>query len=613
MPESTRNNIHQSKSSSIKKQPFHVVAIGASAGGMDPLISFFKNMPSDTGMAFIVVQHLSSDFKSLMGEILVHSTSMPIHTVEEGMSIQSNTIYLLPPNHTMTIKKDCFHLEPKNKDEQIHYPIDILFESLATAYKTKAIAVVLSGSGTDGSRGIVKIAEAGGLVLVESTHEAQFIGMPQSAIATEVADYIAQVNELPDIIIQYANDPLAFKPTVSEHDLHYSPEYEQLFKLLHNHYNLDFSHYKISTVFRRIDRRIQTLKLHTMQAYLEYLQIQPEELALLYKDLLIGVTLFFRDQAAFDLLEKNVIPVLFEKQQQTHEDIRVWCAACSTGEEAYSLAILFFEYAEKNNLPLNIKIFATDISVDLMNIASIGIYSKDAIQYISQKRLERYFTREGEQYKITPAIREMIIFVPHNLLTSPPFIKMDLISCRNFLIYVQPLIQKKILSLLHLGLNPNGFLFLGPSENIGELTPFVKAISTTWKIYKKTNALPSHLLFNQNGSPTFSNTSNPISAIKRLITGPITSYMPKVTGSSLPVYAYQALIKQFIPCGFILDEYFNVLHILGNAGDYISHEEGVAKLDIISMISTKLKMPLNEALHRTKKNKHAMTYANITY
>ena len=586
-----------------------VVALGASAGGTEALLSFFENMPKITGIAFIVIQHLSPDFKSLMPDLLKNHTSMPIHVIKEGLLIEKDHIYLVPPKKNALIESDHFILVEQRNRPTINYPIDILFESLAIHYKDKAIAIVLSGTGTDGSHGIIKVAQLGGLVLAQSPEEAQFSGMPQSAIATDVVFKVQPIVELAEFVAKFSVDPGAVKALSVDRMLHYNAEHEQIFNFLFRKYKVDFNYYKIGTVLRRIERRCHALKLHNLQEYIAYLQNNSEELDLLYKDLLIGVTLFFRDPAAFNVLEKNIVPFLFEKQKQTGEDIRVWCSACSTGEEAYSIAILFFEYAEKNKIPLHIKIYATDINTDFLSVASAGIYNKEAFEFISKKRLQHYFVCQDNQYKIIKPIRDLLVFAPHNLLSSPPFIKMDLISCRNFLIYVQPIMQQKTLSLLHLGLNISGFLFLGPSESIGELDQFVEPISSTWKIYKKTAIQPPQLLFNNSGGPTF---HRPAMIPQSIGYQPRTNELILQSGASvLPEPAYLSLIKDFVPCGFIIDDSYKILHVLGRAGEYIFYQEGIVNFDILSLILAALKSPLNAALYAAKKSKTPQVFSDI--
>lgn len=599
----------KSKDHATSTAPSYVVALGASAGGTEALLSFFESMPKINGLVFIIIQHLSPDFKSLMPDLLRNHTTMPIHVIEEGLSIESDRIYLVPPKKNALIEEGHFVLIEQKKRPTVNYPIDILFESLAINYKDKAIAVVLSGTGTDGSHGIVKVAQLGGLVLAQSPDEAQFSGMPQSAIATDVVFKIQSVAELAQFIAQFSADPSKVTAQLVDKVVHYNAEHEQIFNLLYKKYKLDFNHYKVGTVLRRIERRCHALKLHSLQEYTAYIQNNSNELDVLYNDLLIGVTLFFRDPAAFKVLEKNIVPLLFEKQKQTGDDIRVWCSACSTGEEAYSLAILFYEYAEKNNIPLHIKLYATDINTDFLQLASAGVYGKEAFEFISKKRLQHYFVRQDDRYKIIKPIRDLLVFAPHNLLTSPPFIKMDLISCRNFLIYVQPIMQQKILSLLHLGLNLSGFLFLGPSESIGDLGQFVEPVSPTWKIYKKTAIQAPQLLFNSGGGPEF---HRPV-LIPQLRSNQagLNEAAPQAGPGILPEPAYLSLIKDFVPCGFIIDESYNILHVLGRAGEYIFYQEGIVKFDILSLILEALKSPLNVALYAAKKSKIPQLFSNI--
>ena len=586
--------------------PSYVVALGASAGGTEAILSFFENLPKINGLAFIVIQHLSPDFESLMPELIKNHTTLPVQVIEDGTLIKNNNIYLVPPKHNALIQEGHLVLVDQKKRPDVNYPINMLFESLAVNYKDKAIAIILSGTGSDGTQGIIRISQSGGLVLAQSPEEAQFPGMPESAIATDMVFKVQSIVELAHFMLQFSVDPNAVSATVDKM-LSYNDEYEQIFGFLFKKYKLDFNYYKVGTVFRRIERRCHSLKLHNLQEYIAYLQDNNEELDLLYKDLLIGVTSFFRDPAAFHIIEKKIVPLLFEKQKQSGDDIRVWCAACSTGEEAYSIAILLYEYAEKNKLPLRIKIYATDIHAEFLKIASAGTYSKEAVETISKKRLQHYFVQHDNQYKIIKPIRDMLVFAPHNLLASPPFIKMDLISCRNFLIYVQPIMQQKILSLLHLGLNLSGFLFLGPSESVGELNQFVEPISPTWNIYKKTAIQPPQLLFHSNTVPAFHHpavTPQPISSQPRI------NDMVAPAGA-LPAQAYLSLIKDFVPCGFIIDDSFKVLHVLGHAGDFIFYQEGVVKFDILSLILEALKSPLNVALYAAKKSKASQLFSNI--
>lgn len=582
----------------------YYVGIGASAGGTEALLSFFENIPNNTGFVYIIAQHLSPDFKTLMPELLSRNSHLSIQTIKDGLFMTPNTIYLLPPEKTLTIEAGHFVLSNKKEKPLVSYPIDILFQSLAMNYKDKAIAVVLSGCGSDGTQGIQSISKNGGIILVQSPEDSQFSSMPENAIATNLVNYVLPVERISELIVRFSNDPKIFNTKLNHKVLRYNAEHEQLFNLLFQHFKVDFNQYKAGTILRRIDRKMQALNFNGFQEYIAYLQNNEEELNLLYKDLLIGVTLFFRDPEAFDVLEKKVIPLLFEKQQQTNTDIRVWCAACATGEEAYSLAILLYEYAEKNKLPLKIKLYATDINTDFLTTASRGIYSPELLKYVSKKRRDHYFIQQNKQYKIIKPIRDMVIFAPHNLLVSPPFFKMDLICCRNFLIYVQPLIQKKILSLLHFGLNIPGYLFLGPSESLGDLAQFVEPITAAWNIYKKTSIQPNHLLFNPNGSPL-------AMVSQQIVPSLSSSFSSHIDSSSLPIYVYQEVLKDLIPCGFIIDESHRILHVYGRAGEFIFYQEGVAKLGISSLIISDLQLTLKAALFEAKKNRSAQAYKDI--
>lgn len=594
-----------------KKMPSHLVALGASAGGAEALQSFFQHMPIDSGAAFVVVQHLPSDFENLLGEVVQNWTEMPVFTVQEGLNPEANTVYIVPPKKNLIMEDNHFFLKEPPKQTFLNHPIDILFNSIADCYGERVVAVILSGTGNDGSLGVIKISECGGLVLVQTPEEAQFDGMPSAAIATNVATCILTTENLPKAIMQYVSNPLSLKKKNVSANENFPKEYKNLFKLLTDTYNVDFHHYKEGTISRRIARRMHVLNLDTLQKYMAYLEATPEELALLYKELLIGVSCFFRDPEAFDILAEQVIPVLFEQKSGMNDDIRIWCPACANGEEAYSLAILFYEYAERRQIPLKIKIFATDISFDFLNSSWRNKYSQESVANVSPERLKRFFIKQDDHYKVSQVLRELVVFSPHDLLASPPFIKMDLISCRNFLIYIQAPTQKRILYSLHSSLNIPGFLFLGASETVGELSLYMDPISSTWKIYEKKIPIPIQTLFNHTGHPM--SLTQPIHPLSESLTNSFSiahHQMPKST-ATLPIYVYHALLKEFIPCGFIIDEFHNVLHIFGRAGEFILHQEGPVKLNILSMLSITLKTALTAALQRVEKNKETLTYADV--
>ncbi len=408
-------------------------------------------------MAFVIIQHLSPDFKSMMYELLARDTKMEIHRVEDGMRVEANHIYLLPPRKELIIAGGELHLIDKDISKGLTLPIDRFFESLARECGARAIGLVLSGSGSDGSRGIRDIAQAGGLVICESEETAKFDGMPLSAQATGMVDMVLPPEEMGQALLRHAANPLDSK---KESQMAYEIEQvrlglkgaEAIYELFRHEYDLDFSMYKEATVLRRIGRRLAMSECPTIDSYAERLKVDKAELNSLYQDLLIGVTQFFRDEEAFQYLQEFVLPDLLERRDD-ERPIRVWVSACATGEEAYSLAILFHEAFEAANRKVHLKIFATDVHKRSLVQAGRGLFGEESMKNVSEARRQRYFVQQEGVYRISNEIRELIVFAPHNLLRDAPFTDLDFISCRNLLIYFQPAAQSKALSLFHFGLN----------------------------------------------------------------------------------------------------------------------------------------------------------------
>ncbi len=478
---------NQNSSDATEIKHSHIVGIGASAGGLSALEQFFDNMPTDTGMAFVIIQHLSPDFKSLMDDLLSRHTSMSIHRVSSGIELQANSIYLIPPKTHMTVSEEKLYLTEKTLSPHIELPIDIFFNSLAEDVGDRAVGVVLSGTGSDGSRGIVSINKNGGLVVVQTPESAQFDGMPRSAIGTGVCDFILAPDRMPRILVEYSISPLAVR-TKMNHELEVfedEGEYAGIFALLRRSYNLDFSKYKGSTVGRRIRRRMEFRQIPEVSDYIAIVSGDQGELELLYKDLLIGVTEFFRDKQAFHFLEKEVIPKLFANLHHS-DDLRVWSAACATGEEAYSLTILLAEKAYELGFMGKITVFATDVHKTSLDFASQGLYDRAKLTNVSPERMERYFKKEGNNlFRVTAELRKLVVFAQHNLLNDPPFTRLDLVCCRNLLIYFQAEVQERVISLFHFALKKDCTLFLGSSEGLGPFAGEFEVIANQHKLFRK--------------------------------------------------------------------------------------------------------------------------------
>jgi two-component system CheB/CheR fusion protein len=469
------------------EQPdFPIVGIGASAGGLESLERLFNQLPTDTGMAFVILQHLSPDFRSLMDELLARRTSMPVRQVEHGTTVEPNAVYLLPPMKEMIVRERQLLLSDRDPRHGLALPIDLFFRSLAQDAGDRAVAVILSGSGSDGSRGVQEIRRAGGLVFCESPETAKFTGMPLSAIATGAVDRVLPPEEIARALGALARPsfPGGAGPGEGSDE---EDGIAAILRLLRDEYAIDFSHYKASTVTRRIERRLALNSSLDLDAYVHRLRLDPRELNSLYEDLLIGVTRFFRDDDAFRVLEERIVPEIAEHRGGAGPDdqIRVWVPGCATGQEAYSIAMLFHEALTARRKPVNLKILATDVHKASLEVASAGIYSEQQLAGMDPQRLQRFFTLKSNGYQISQSLRESIVFAPHNLIRDSPFTKLDLVACRNLLIYLQPHAQKTVLTLFHFALRTGGFLFLGSSESPGGLLDEFDTIDEHAKIYRK--------------------------------------------------------------------------------------------------------------------------------
>ena len=435
----------EQKNEERPETPF-IIGIGASAGGLEALQQFFQHMPSNSGLCFVVVQHLSPDYKSLMADILGKHTEMQVKQAENEMAIKPDTVYLIPPKNNMTLKDGKLFLT-EFVHGMLNHPIDVFFTSLAEEQKERAIAVVMSGTGSDGTSGVKAVKEHGGLVIIQNPETAKFDGMPRSAINTGLADFILSPDEIVDEILNFTNYPTFIKPQERE-GFTDDETFAQIYAILKKVSGIDFTNYKRTTVLRRIERRMVVTHSPNLLDYVKLLSGDIEEANILVKEILIGVTNFFRDAPFFEKLKYNVIYNIVERAGEK-EPIRVWSAGCSTGEEAYSIAILFKEVLEELNLQRDIKIFATDVDTKAIEQAGKGVFSENILDDVSTERLAKYFTKKNDQYVISKDIRRMIIFAPHNMLSDPPFGKLDLISCRNVMIYFQPVLQKSLFAIFH--------------------------------------------------------------------------------------------------------------------------------------------------------------------
>jgi len=576
--------------------PDYIVGIGASAGGLETITTFFSHMPSDTNMAFIVIQHLSPDHKSLMDTLLARHTDMKISQITDGMTIESNTIYLIPPKHFLTFFKNKLLLKQFDKERGVHLTIDVFFMSLAEDLGSQAIGIILSGTGSDGTVGLKAIKKAGGMVMVQNVETAQFDGMPRSAIATGMIDYICPPENMPDLILNYVKHPFISKNGKNIYSL--SPENTDLNKimaLLRKRTDVDFTYYKPNTVIRRLERRMGIAQTDTIKDYLNYLYENNNEIDLLYRDLLVGVTRFYRDIDEFNFLDKEIIPKIFENTQQD-KTIRVWVAGTSTGEEAYTIVMLFNRYKERWGLPHKITVFATDIDPYALEKATRGVYPEGIVNDLDKDLIDQYFTKHKTEYKVKTFIREQVIFARQNIFKDPPFTKLNLITCRNLLIYLQNNLQKIIMDIFHFALKDKGFLFLGTSETVGTLSSHFIPMDSRIKIFRHVG----------HGTPPLKTNYQDKSLTEKFRQAPPidNSMLPTKHKEQIESY-YQHIINEICQLSVVVDGSGQILETFGKPEKFLKFPLGKALLNIKNLVHPKLSMILSsgirKAMNETKK------------
>ncbi|QDT63846.1 chemotaxis protein CheB [Calycomorphotria hydatis] len=585
---------------------FYAVGIGASAGGLEALERLFRNMPVDTGMAFIIVQHLSPDFESHMDQLLSRVTDIPIHLVSDGIVVEPNQIYLIPPKKEMIISGGKLLLADKDVSSGFTHPIDHFFRSLAQELRRFAISIILSGTGSDGSRGIVEVHESGGLVISQSEETAQFDGMPLNAQETGAVDLILPPESMAGALVKYVNDNLA-REKLTDQEI---PQLEQdglheVFRLLQNDYGIDFSHYKPSTVSRRVARRLEATDSSALSDYIEYLHSHPNELNSLYRDLLIGVTRFFRDTDAYQALAENAISELVEREQT--DELRIWVTGCASGEEAYTLAIMFYEAFELKGLVPRFKIFATDVHQSSLDFASAGIYDDESLEHVSPEHRDKYFSQERNGYRIRADIRRQIVFARHNVLTDAPFTRMDLISCRNLLIYFQPIAQQKVLTLFHFGLKLGSFLFLGPSESVDRLSNEFVTLDSKWKLFRKKRdvrlSAGDSRLITSGGR----NSTTPIS-LRPSTHSELPSEIRVTESHTVRLSTYDRLLDRFMPPSILVDEDLNLMHAFNGGERFLTIGPGRPTINLFRLIPEAIRTVVMGAIQRARKEGSAVSY-----
>lgn len=569
--------------------PFPVVGIGASAGGLNALEAFFKEVPINTGCAFVVVQHLSHDFKSLMDTLLARYTDLPISIIEDGMYIRPNQIFLIPSGTFLTVQNRQFSLEKYDTDKIIlRHPIDHFFTSLAFEAGAKAVGVILSGAGSDGSRGIMQIQEAGGLVLAQKEESAKFDPMPRAAIETGAVDIILQPEKMCEAIVNSLNGKRgdASEDEEQKQDIITTENaFSVILTLLRKRFRVDFRHYKMPTILRRIERRMQLSDIDGVEKYVQFLQEDNRELEYLYRDILVDVTYFFRDLEAFEWLEEEGLPKLLQGKKEG-DLVRVWVAGCATGEEAYSLGILLDTVLKSLNLNVSFKIFATDLHQDSIRKATLGYYDVKVKESIPERFYKEYFYEENGRLYIERHIRQSIIFAPHDLLKDSPFTNLDIITCRNVLIYMSSEAQQRVLHQFHFGLRKNSLLFLGPSEYLGSLSNDFSPRNRVWRIFSK----------NSNRRLIDMSSIN-LTRRNAIRTGRNSTRLPTPQGWELP------LLGRYVPDSILVDQQWYLVRTFGNGVRYLSLPTGRVDLLITRLINPDLITPLRAALYRASQEK----------
>jgi len=578
---------------------FPIVGIGASAGGLEALEQFFGNMPKNCGMACVVIQHLDPTHVGIMPELLQRTTNMKVVQATDHLQVKPNHVYVIPPNKSLSVLKGYLYLFEPVETRGLRLPVDYFFRSLADDQHENSIGVILSGMGSDGSLGLKAIKEKNGIVAVQDPMTAKFNGMPNSAINAVVVDILAPANEIPEKLIAFLKlSPSIVKKT--EIDDRSKSNIEKIIILLRAQTGHDFSLYKKNTLFRRIERRMNVHQIDKIANYVRFLQENPKELEILFKELLIGVTNFFRNPAVWEKLKEKIFPALFDEVPNGHV-LRAWIVGCSTGEEAYSLAMAFQEAYEKVRHDKNIvmQIFATDIDKDAIEIARKGFFNANIAADVSPERTNRFFIKEEPGFRINTATREMVVFAPHNVIKDPPFTKLDLIFCRNLLIYLETELQKKLMNLFHYSLRAGGVMLLGSAETENTQSNMFAAIDTKLKFFKRpAGSLNTELM-------------NFPSSFEHTMRNATENIKPMEVTDNIQTLADQLLLQHFSPASVLINSDGDILYITGRTGKYLEPAAGKANLNIYAMARDGIRNELTGAIRKAMQNYEPVKLNNL--
>ena len=598
--------IDMNKPERTRKEPtppsdHYLVGIGASAGGLEAIHILFDHFPNNSSFSFVIIQHLSPDHKSLMAELLSKHTRMQVQEAEDNMFTRPNCVYVLPSGKQLLLEHGRLRLEKKERSREPNFAIDLFFESLAKDRGRYAIGVVLSGTGTDGTKGIKAIKAAGGMVVVQEPGTAKFDGMPRSAIDAGFVDYVLPPELMPEEIIEYTRKvPLVKSLIENKSEEEEDKVLKEILDLVCSHTKTDFNNYKKATINRRIRKRMDHLKVENLENYLHFMHEHPAEIKQLCQEFFINVTRFFRDKEAFELLEAEVIPNIIEGKTE-NEQVKVWVTACSTGEEVYSLAILFREAYERLGQEPLVKLFATDIDQRALTQASKGTFPLAIAEDVSEERLKRFFHQKGTRYVVNEDIRKLVVFAQHDLQKDPPFSRIDLITCRNMLIYLNPVLQNKVLSLFPYALNLKGYLLLGPSEHIGDMKAFFTEENRKWKLFRKV----------KDSTGTQQQRYG------------ITDYMPPVSAKShagaLKVSSagqynesfMDAVAEDFKVTGLYVDESYQLLHGIGDINRFLKFPDKRLHFNLLKMVSEELAVALSVGIRKALKQNRKVVMRQV--
>ncbi|MCJ8500354.1 chemotaxis protein CheB [Desulfatitalea alkaliphila] len=586
-----------------ERPPSFFVGIGASAGGLEALEAFFAHMPANSGMAFVVIQHLAPDYKSLMVELLSKRTAMAVRRAEQGMRVEPDTVYLIPPRKHLTIFHGKLILKEHDHGKGLNLPIDIFLHSLAQDQAEKAIAIILSGTGSDGVRGIRAIKEAGGMIMVQSEASAKFDGMPRAAVATGLADIVLPPEEMPARLLGFIRQPIADPAHRTPVLFSDADGLDRIFQLLREQTKVDFTLYKPSTVMRRIERRMTVTQAEDLNAYVRVLETRPIEVATLYRELLISVTSFFRDHSVFDALRTHYLPSLL--RSVGNRELRFWVPGCATGEEAYTLAILVRESMAGLGDARNIKIFATDLDRDALLNAGNGVYPDSIGADLPAGLLTKYFVHREHTFQVQRQIREMVVFAQHNLAKDPPFTNIDLVSCRNLLIYLQPALQQKVMAFINFSLNPGGLLLLGTSETPGEAIELFETLDHKLKIYRSRGRKRplAGVPFQVSAHTPLETTAVRFDSGRRVLSARQEERMQE--------HLLEALAADYGFALAVVNEHLDLLFLAGETDGLLRLPSGRVHNDITRMAVKELSIPLATGLQKVFGSGDEIRYTNI--